>query len=96
MYPGCTPNPSFYFFKLFSSVAFISSTLLIVLRVCVSHDLFPEARHSRNLGRIAIWNKANIIFAIAMAIWLTENSLFLLGEYLQRIMGEFLVYLVIS
>jgi hypothetical protein len=60
------------------------------------YDLSPEARHLRNLGRIAIWNKAKIIFAIAMAIWLTENSLFLLGEYLIRIMSESLVYLVIS
>ncbi|KAF8487402.1 hypothetical protein DFH94DRAFT_26034 [Russula ochroleuca] len=49
------------FFAIFSSLAFISATLLIVLRV------------------IAVWNKAKIIFVIAMAIWLTEISSFLLG-----------------
>jgi hypothetical protein len=47
------------FLALFSYLAFVSSSLLIMLRV------------------IAIWNKAKIIFAIAMGIWLVDNALFI-------------------
>jgi hypothetical protein len=60
------------------------------------YDHSPKARRSRNLGRIAIWNKAKIIFAIAMGIWMTDISLFIYGKYLLQITGESLVYLVIS
>jgi hypothetical protein len=44
------------------------------------YDRSSEAERSKILGRIAIWNKAKIIFAIAMAIWITDSSLFLLGK----------------
>ena len=46
MYLGCNPNPLLIFFKIFCSFAFISATLLIVLRVCVSHVLrsFPRSK----------------------------------------------------
>ena len=60
------------------------------------NDRSPEARHSKILGRIAIWNMTKIMFAIAMAIWITDSSLFLLGKYLLQILGESLVYLVTS
>jgi hypothetical protein len=51
---------------------------------------------SRYLGRIAIWNRAKIIIAIAMGILLIDISLFIDGKYLLQITGEYLVYLVIS
>ena len=41
----------------------------------------PEARRSGNLRRIAIWNKAKIIFAIAMGIWVADNGIFIYGKY---------------
>ncbi|KAH9990090.1 hypothetical protein BJV77DRAFT_1069111 [Russula vinacea] len=44
---------------IFAYLAYVSSTLLIVLRV------------------IAIWDKAKIIFAIAMGIWFTDNGIFI-------------------
>ncbi|KAF8487392.1 hypothetical protein DFH94DRAFT_25666 [Russula ochroleuca] len=47
--------------QVFTYVAYISSSLLIVLRI------------------IAIWNKAKIIFAIAMGIWIADNALFIFG-----------------
>jgi hypothetical protein len=43
----------------------------------------------RNLGRIAVWNKRKIIFAIAMAIWIADSSLFIIGKYLLLITREF-------
>jgi hypothetical protein len=52
------------------------------------YDHSPETSRSRTLGRIAVWNKAKIIFVIAMAIWLTEISSFLLGKHLLQITGE--------
>jgi hypothetical protein len=45
----------------FAYLAFVSSSLLIVLRI------------------IAIWNKAKIIIAIAMSIWVTDILLFISG-----------------
>jgi hypothetical protein len=60
------------------------------------YDHSPEASHLRNLGRIAIWNKAKIIFAIAMGIWIADNALFIFGKYLLQTTGESFVYLVIS
>ena len=56
----------------------------------------PEARHSNNFGRIAIWNKVKIVFAIAMGIWITDNGVFIYGKYLLQFTGESHVYLVIS
>jgi hypothetical protein len=56
----------------------------------------PEARSSGNLGRIAIWNKAKVIFAIAMGLWIADNGVFIYGKYSVQITGESLVYLVIS
>ncbi|KAH9984375.1 hypothetical protein BJV77DRAFT_194090 [Russula vinacea] len=49
------------FFAFFAYLAFITASLLIVLRV------------------IAIWNRAKIIFAIAMGMWMTDISLFISG-----------------
>jgi hypothetical protein len=60
------------------------------------YDYSPEASRSKNLGRIAIWNNAKIIFAIAMGIWITDSSLFLLGKYFLQFTGESLIYLVLS
>jgi hypothetical protein len=55
------------------------------------YDRSPEARRSKIFGRIAIWNTKKFIFAITMAIWITDSSLFLLGKYLQ-ILQEKLMY----
>jgi hypothetical protein len=44
-----------------------------------------EARRLRKLGRIAIWNKAKVIIAIALAIWLADISALLYGKYLLQI-----------
>jgi hypothetical protein len=41
----------------------------------------PEERRLGNLRRIAIWNKAKIIFAIAMSIWVVDNGIFIYGKY---------------
>jgi hypothetical protein len=60
------------------------------------YDHFCEARRLTRLGRIAIWNRAKIIFAISMAIWVTDISLLMYGKYLLQTMGESLVFLVIS
>ncbi|KAH9984722.1 hypothetical protein BJV77DRAFT_164879 [Russula vinacea] len=49
------------FFAFFAYLAFITASLLIVLRV------------------IVIWNRAKIIFAIAMGMWMTDISLFISG-----------------
>jgi hypothetical protein len=49
------------------------------------YDRPPEARRLRELDRIAIWNRDKIIIAIAMAIWVTEISLFVHGKYLLQI-----------
>jgi hypothetical protein len=59
------------------------------------HDLPPEAKGSRNLRRIAIWNRSKIIIAITMSIWLTDLALLLYGKYPLQIMGGSPVYLVI-
>jgi hypothetical protein len=59
------------------------------------YDHSPEASRSNNLGRIAIWNKTKIVFAIAMVIWITDSSLYFLGKYLLLITGESLVYQMI-
>jgi hypothetical protein len=58
------------------------------------YDRSPEAMRSKILGKIVIWNMTEIIFAIAMAIWITDNSLFLLVKCLLQIPGESLAYLV--
>jgi hypothetical protein len=39
----------------------------------------------RNLGRIAIWNRAKIISAISMTIWLAYIAVFVYGKYLLQI-----------
>ncbi|KAF8487391.1 hypothetical protein DFH94DRAFT_25610 [Russula ochroleuca] len=49
------------FLAFFSYIAYLASSLLIVLRI------------------IAIWNKAKIIFAIAMGIWIADNGIFIYG-----------------
>ena len=41
-----------------------------------------EAKCSRKLGRIAIWNGNRIIIAIAMSICFTDIGLIVYGKYL--------------
>jgi hypothetical protein len=60
------------------------------------YDRSPETERSKFLGRVAIWNKAKIIFAIAMALWITDSFFFLFGKYLVQITGKSLVNLVTS
>ncbi|KAH9990087.1 hypothetical protein BJV77DRAFT_634056 [Russula vinacea] len=57
------------FMTSFAYIAYMSSSLLIVLR---------------NLRRIAIWNNTKIIFAIAMGIWVAHNGIFIYGISLLR------------
>jgi hypothetical protein len=59
------------------------------------YDHPPEERRSRKPGSIAIWNRAKIIFAIAMGMWMIDISLFISGKYVLQITGEYLLYLVI-
>ena len=56
------------------------------------YDHPPEKKCSRKPCRIAIWNRAKIIFAIAMGMWMTDISLFISGKYLLQITGESCVY----
>jgi hypothetical protein len=44
------------------------------------------------VDRIAIWNKAKIIIAITMAIWLADISVLLYGKYLLQITVESFVH----
>jgi hypothetical protein len=54
------------------------------------HPSSPQARRSRKLGRIAIWNRERIVIVIAMGIWVTDIALIIDGKHLIEIMGEFL------
>ena len=69
-----------------------------MLRVYVLNvdDQSPEARHSRKLRRIAMWNKEKIIVSIATGVWLVNLSLLLEGSYPLQIKKKFLTKLVIS
>jgi hypothetical protein len=46
------------------------------------YDHPSEAWHLRKFDRIAIWNRAKIILAITMAIWLAEISILIYGKHL--------------
>jgi hypothetical protein len=65
--------------------------MLIVLRVyvliCYAHS--SEARRSRKLDRIAIWNKSKTIYAISMTIWFADLAALLYGKYLLHITSGF-------
>jgi hypothetical protein len=50
-----------------------------------------EATRSSYRGRIAIWNKAKMIIAIAMGILVVDISLFINSRYLLQIIGEYLI-----
>jgi hypothetical protein len=54
------------------------------------YDHLPEIGRLKKLGRIAIWNKARIIVAISMAIWLADVALLIYGEDLLQITGNLL------
>jgi hypothetical protein len=63
----------------------------------IRYDHPPEAKRLRKHGRIAIWNRAMIIFVIVVAIvWVTDIALLVDGKYFLQIMGESLVSMVIS
>jgi hypothetical protein len=52
------------------------------------YDHPSEAGRLKKLDSIAIWNKAKIVVAISMAIWATDISLLVYGNYLLQIMGK--------
>jgi hypothetical protein len=68
----------------------MTSSLLIMLRVYVSHELrstFPNQGAQGRLCRIAVWNKDKIVVVISTIIWMTDVAFLVNGKYLPHIMG---------
>jgi len=60
------------------------------------HHHHPEAGHLRKLGRVAIWNRENIVILVAMGVWVTDVAFLINGEHPLPIIEVFLTNLVIS
>jgi hypothetical protein len=64
----------------------------------VPHALLSSSRSKsfEDDGRIAIWDKNQVVFVIAMGIWVTDISILINGKYLLQITGEPLEHLLMS
>jgi hypothetical protein len=75
----------FAFKQVFGYMAFVTASLLIVLRVYVSAVLFYVSQSSVikrlwTTSSIAIWNKNRVVVAIALGVWVTNIAFLIRGE----------------
>ena len=76
----------------------MASSLLIILRMYVHFDKYdnpPKLTRPWTFYRIAIWHKNKIVSAISMALWIANIGTIVNGKYLQQILGESIVNLLI-